>query len=97
MVKKIPLTSPLLVNGKFVTNFLEKANIIDDFFSKQYQPIFNDSILPLISSYHASNRLNDINLNYGKILKVIRSWHPNKAHSDHSVLVRMLRLSCPLS
>ena len=38
------LISPLFVNGKLVTNFSEKANIFNDFFSQQYWPILNDSV-----------------------------------------------------
>ena len=44
--KKIPIISPLLVNGKFATNFFEKANLFNQFFSKQCQP------LPKSNTYH---------------------------------------------
>ena len=40
-VKLVPFISSLLVNGKFVTDFLEKANIFNDLFSQQCQPIFD--------------------------------------------------------
>ena len=30
--KKIPLIPPILVNDQLVTNFLEKANLFNDFF-----------------------------------------------------------------
>ena len=46
--KKVPLIPPLLVNRKFVPNFLEKANIFNDFFSQECEPISNDGILPSI-------------------------------------------------
>ena len=32
--KKIPIIPPLLVNDNFITNFLEKANLFNEFFSK---------------------------------------------------------------
>ena len=41
--KKVPIISPILVNNKLVTNFKDKANIFNDFFSKQCQPIPNNS------------------------------------------------------
>ena len=37
----------LLVNKKYVTNFLEKADIFNNFFSHKLQPISNDSIFSL--------------------------------------------------
>ena len=46
--KKAPIIPPLLVTNKLVTNFEEKANIFNDFFSRQYQATSsNDSTLPL--------------------------------------------------
>ena len=58
--KKIPIISPVLVNDKFVTNFLEKANLFNEFFSKQCQPLQNNSTLPKSNTYHTENRINDI-------------------------------------
>ena len=87
--KQVPLISSLLVNGKFVTNFLEKANIFNDFFSQKCQSIPNDSILPLIPTYYKDNRLNEIKD------KVIQSFDPNKAHGHDGVSVRMLKPSRP--
>ena len=37
--KKVPVIPTILVNNKLVTNFKDKANIFNDFFSKQCQPI----------------------------------------------------------
>ena len=51
---------PLFVDDKFVTNFLEKAKLFNEFFSKQYQPLQNNSTLPKSNTYHTENRLNDI-------------------------------------
>ena len=58
--KKVPIIPSLLVNDKFVTNFLEKANLFNEFFSKQCQPLQNNSTLPKSNTYHTENRLNDI-------------------------------------
>ena len=93
--KNVLLISILLVNGKYVTNFLEKANIVNDFFSQQYQPISNNSILLLIPFYYTDNRLNDINFKHDKMLKVIQSLYPNKAHGYDCVSVRMLEFHFP--
>ena len=44
--KKIPIVPPLLVNDKFITNFFERVNVFNKFFSKQCQPLQNSSTLP---------------------------------------------------
>ena len=77
--KNVPLIPLLLANGKFFTDFLEKANVFNDFFSQQCQEISNDSILPLILTNYTDNELNGINFNYDKIIKVIQySNHVSK-------------------
>ena len=93
MAKKIPIIPPLLVNDKFVTNFLEKANLFNEFFSKQCQPLQNNSTLPKSNSYHTENRLNDITFDNEKLLKIIQSsdsswigWYFNKkAKAKHPI------------
>ena len=37
---------PLLVNDKFIANFLEKSNLLNEFFGKQCQPLQSNSTLP---------------------------------------------------
>ena len=93
--KKIPIISPVLVNDKFVTNFLEKANLFNEFFSKQCQPLQNNSTLPKSNTYHTENRLNDITFDKEKLLKIIQSLDANKAHGYDGVSIRMLKLSSP--
>ena len=39
-------------NNNFITNLLEKANLFDKFFSKQCQPLKNNSTLPKFNTYH---------------------------------------------
>ena len=85
----------MLVYGRLVTNFLEKAKIFNYCFSQQYQPISNDSILPLIPSYYSDKKLRDINFNHDKILGVIQSLDPIEPHGHDCVSVRKLKLSCP--
>ena len=46
LYKKIPAIPPLLVDGKFVADFCEKANLFNNFFSSICTPIRNTSILP---------------------------------------------------
>ena len=69
--KKVPIIPPLFVHDKSVTNFLEKANLFNEFFSKQCQPLQNNSTLPKSNTYHTENRLNDITFDNEKLLKII--------------------------
>ena len=93
--KKILIIPPLLVNDNFITNFLEKANLFNEFFSKQCQPLQNNSALPKSNTYHTGNRLNDITFDNEKLLKIIQSLDANKAHGYDGISIRMLKLGSP--
>ena len=93
--KKILIIPPLLLNDNFITNFLEKANLFNEFFSKQCQPLQNNSTLPKSNMYHTENRLNNITFDNEKLLKIIQSLDANKAHGYDGISVRMLKLSSP--
>ena len=45
--QKIPAIPPLLVNGKFVSDLCEKANLFNSNFASTFIPIKNSSVLPL--------------------------------------------------
>ena len=92
--KKIPIIPPLLVND-FITNFLEKANLFNEFLSKQCQPLQNNSTLPKSNTYHTENRLNDITFENEKLLKIIQSLDANKARGYDGISIRMLKLGSP--
>ena len=47
--EKIPAIPPLFVNGKFVSDFCEKANLFNKFFASICTPIKNSRLLPLFS------------------------------------------------
>ena len=89
---KIPLIPPLLVNNEFVIDFLEKANLFNDFFREQCRPITNDSSLPNKPTIETVTRLSDINIDTDTIIKLIRSLDPNKAHGCDGISIRMLKL-----
>ena len=41
--KKIPVIPPLLVDGNLISDFKEKANRFNEFFSHQYTPVYSVS------------------------------------------------------
>ena len=90
--KKIPVIPPILVNNKLVTNFKDKANIFNDFFSKQCQPIPNNSTLPSVQSFETSNRLSTVDIDSKKILKLIQGLNSSKAHVHDGISIRMLKI-----
>ena len=67
--KKVPITPLLLVNDKLVPNFLEKAYLFNIFFSKQCQPLQNNSTLPKSNTITFANE---------KLIKIIQSSDANK-------------------
>ena len=93
--QKIPIIPPLLVNDNFITNFLEKANLFNEFFSKQCQPLRKDSTLPKSHMYHKENRLNCVTFDNKKLLRIIQSLGANKAHGYDGISIRMLKLGSP--
>ena len=84
---KIPLIPPLLVNNEFVTDFLVKANLFNDFFREQCRPIKNDSSLPINQTIETVTRLSDITIDTDTIIKLIRSLDPNKAHGCDGISI----------
>ena len=84
---EIPLT-PLLS----VTNFLAKANLFNDFFSKQCSAIGNNSSLTTNLIFETKNRLSTFDFSTGDIIKFIKALNPNKAHGHNEISIRMIKL-----
>ena len=78
--------------GKIVTNFKEKANLFNKYFSCQSNPLPNDSKLPENQTYVTLNKI-IIFWYWGEdICKIIKTLDINKAHWHDEVYVRMLKL-----
>ena len=73
---KIP---PLLVNNKLVTDFLDKANLFNNFFAKQCTPISNDSTVRVNKNFETRERLSSLEFCVDDIVTIIRSLDQNKA------------------
>ena len=76
---KIPMIPPLLENGLFVTDFAEKAQIFNDYFILQCTTIDTDSEIPQETPV-TTTLITDFVIPEEKILNIIRSLKPNKAH-----------------
>ena len=60
------------------------------FFSRQYQPMSNDSTLPLTFSLETTNRLSNVNVRLEKISKIIQALDQNKAYGYDDISVIMI-------
>ena len=82
---KIPIIPPLLENGLFITDFTEKAQLFNDYFILQCTTIDTGSDLPRNIPVPTS-LISDLNISEEKILNIIRSLNPNKAHAGMKFL-----------
>ena len=89
---KIPLIPPLLEDGLFVTDFTEKAQIFNDYFILQCTTIDTGSEIPQVTPA-TTTLLTDFVISEEKIINIIRSLNPNKAHGWDEISVRMIKLS----
>ena len=88
----IPLIPTLLVGNQLVSDFSEKANFFNDYFSKQCTTIGNNSAIPANTSFVTEERLSTIEICPGDIVKIIRSLNPNKAHGHDEITIRMIKM-----
>ena len=90
--KKVPLIPPLFHENKFVTNFLEKAELFNSFFSKQCSLINNTGTLPTYMQYLTNNLLSSVTLSQDDIAKIIQNLDSGKAHGHDNISIRMLKI-----
>ena len=89
---EIPLILLLLVGNQLVSDFLEKANLFNDYFSKQCTMIGNSSAIPANTSFVTEERLSTFEICPGDIVKIIRSLVHNKAHGHDEITTRMIKI-----
>ena len=76
--KKIPCIPPLLHNGKSIIDFKEKAELFNDFFSKQCSLVNNNSKLPSVLTKKTCKSLSSVEFSTYDILKIIRNLNQIK-------------------
>ena len=90
--KKIPLIQPILVNNQLMTNFLEKANLFNKFFTQQCNKIENDSTLPNDLAFENAERISSFDISKDEITTIIRFLDPKKAHGHDGISIHMIKL-----
>ena len=83
---------PQLVDNKLVTDFLDKANLFNNFFAKQCTPISNGSTIPVCINFETRERRSSLEFCADDIVKIIRSLDQNKAHGHDEISMRMIKL-----
>ena len=78
--------------GLFITDFTEKAQLFNDYFILQYTTIDTGSNIPPAVQGNPI-LLSDFVISEEKILKIIRSLNPNKAHGWDEISIRMIKFS----
>ena len=90
--KKIPLIPPLFYENRFITDFKEKAELFNCFFSKQCSLLANHSELPTSLSFRTDKRLSSVTFSAEDIGKIIQGLDHNKAHGHDNISIRMLKI-----
>ena len=75
-ISLIPL---LLAGNQLVPNFLVKANLFNDYFSKQCMIIDNNRSITAKTTFENKERLSTFEICSDDIIKLVRSLDPNKA------------------
>ena len=82
----------LSLKNRFITDFKEKTELFNSFFSDQCSLLKNCSKLPTNLRYITVKRLRTINFTTDNIEKNILSLNPNKAHGHDNISMRMLKI-----
>ena len=90
--KKILLITPPLIDDKLVTDMQMKANIFNNFFTEQFTPLRNGSVLPVNQMFLTQARLKSLDFKEVKIFKIIRALNINKAHGYDDIYIRMIKI-----
>ena len=90
--RKIPVIPPLLIGGKLVSDFKEKANRCNEFFSHQCAPLNNGSECPSQPIFVTNERLSSIVFDDHDIIKIIRALNINESHGHDDISIRMINI-----
>ena len=90
--RKIPIIPPLLIDGKIVSDFKEKANKFNEFFSRQCTPLNNGSKCPGHPYFITNERLSSVVFDDHDIIKIIRALNINKSHGHDDISIRMIKI-----
>ena len=82
----------MFYENRFITDFKEKAQLFNFFFSKQCSLIPNNSPFPADVNYITVKRLSTVTFSAKDIGKIIQNLDSNKAHGHDNLSIRMLKI-----
>ena len=88
---RLLIKASYLLDGVFITNFQNKANLFNGFFVQQCSVLRNNSALSNIE-YKTVVRKSNVSITEDKIVKIIRKLNSNKAHGYDNMSIRMLKI-----
>ena len=89
--KKIPNIPPLNKNGKIISNFEKKAELVNLHFASQCTPINNSSVLPPLE-HKTNGPLSSVIIKEDDIYLLLKHLSPEKAHTWDNISIRMIQL-----
>ena len=94
LVKALPWVPSIYIYNRYVTDFKEKCQLFNFYFSEQCTLPKNISTLPNTCSEHTNNILDTIVFSKEDIYKTIKNLDRNKAHGHDMIRIRMTKLCC---
>ena len=91
--KKVPWVPPIYKNNRYVTDFKEKCQFSNSYFSEQCTLLKNISTLPNTCSKHTNNILDTIIFSKEDRYKIIKNFDPNNSHGHEMISIHMIKLS----
>ena len=90
----MPCIPPLFHNDKFISNFTDKGELLNNFFAQQCTLIGNASEIHARLNIKTTRTLSSIPVTRADIAKIIENLDPNKAHGHDMISIRLLKLCC---
>ena len=93
---RAPKIPPILKEGTFILNCIDKAKLFNEYFSNQCKLIVNNSSLPVFDYitdkriYITDKRIDSIPIKDNELLLLIRKLNPNKATGPDGISSQML-------
>ena len=85
------MIAPLLVNDKIISNFSEKANLFNKFFTSPCTPLENNSSFPPFC-LKTEKSFSSLEISETDIFAIIKNLDPNKSHGWDNLSIRMIKL-----
>ena len=89
--KKNTNIPPILEDGKYITNFKDKADLFNSYFADQCKPFEMDSSLPHFNPL-TPNSIRLIDISEEKISSIINKLDSKKAHGPDGISANMLKI-----